>query len=235
MHLMGLVQRYRRSFAARPSLRSAGTCEKKRHKKCFHPRVHGRTRFPARQRHGIYRSKSRKRHRKSASVKSRPLWADFTRWTATADGTACKRPTIACVWVKASRSAAPRRRSRKAMKKMSPMNLSNRPVLSMMKICPSQQSMMATAVIFFNFRGDRPREITRAFVEPDFKDFMRKTKPNIYYVCMTEYDASIPAPAAFPKPPKMKNILGAYWSSLGLKQFRCAETEKYAHVTFFFQ
>jgi 2,3-bisphosphoglycerate-independent phosphoglycerate mutase len=51
---------------------------------------------------------------------------------------------------------------------------------------------------------------------------------------MTEYDATIPAPAAFSKPPKMKNILGAYWSSLGLKQFRCAETEKYAHVTFFF-
>ena len=89
-------------------------------------------------------------------------------------------------------------------------------------------------VVFFNFRGDRPREITRAFVEPDFKDFMRKTKPNIYYVCMTEYDAAIPAPVAFPKPPKMKNILGAYWGSLGLKQFRCAETEKYAHVTFFF-
>jgi 2,3-bisphosphoglycerate-independent phosphoglycerate mutase len=89
-------------------------------------------------------------------------------------------------------------------------------------------------VIFFNFRGDRPREITRAFVEPDFKDFMRKTKPNIYYVCMTEYDATIAAPVAFPKPPKMRNILGAYWSSLGLKQFRCAETEKYAHVTFFF-
>lgn len=89
-------------------------------------------------------------------------------------------------------------------------------------------------VVFFNFRGDRPREITRAFVEPDFKDFLRKTKPNIYYVCLTEYDASILAPAAFPKPPKMKNILGAYWSWLGLKQFRCAETEKYAHVTFFF-
>jgi len=51
---------------------------------------------------------------------------------------------------------------------------------------------------------------------------------------MTEYDATIPAPVAFPKPPKMKNILGAYLSSLGLTQFRCAETEKYAHVTFFF-
>ena len=89
-------------------------------------------------------------------------------------------------------------------------------------------------VIFFNFRGDRPREITRAFVESDFKEFNRAAKPNIYYVCMTEYDASIPVAVAFPKPPKMKNILGAYWSALGLKQFRCAETEKYAHVTFFF-
>ncbi|HUW17915.1 MAG TPA: 2,3-bisphosphoglycerate-independent phosphoglycerate mutase [Sedimentisphaerales bacterium] len=89
-------------------------------------------------------------------------------------------------------------------------------------------------VIFFNFRGDRPREITRAFVEADFKEFPRLAKPNICYVCMTEYDATLPAPAAFPKPPKMRNILGAYWSSLGLKQFRCAETEKYAHVTFFF-
>ncbi len=89
-------------------------------------------------------------------------------------------------------------------------------------------------VIFFNFRGDRPREITRAFVQPDFKDFARTTLADIYYVCLTEYDATIPAPVAFPKPPKMKNIIGAYWSSLGLKQFRCAETEKYAHVTFFF-
>jgi len=89
-------------------------------------------------------------------------------------------------------------------------------------------------VIFFNFRGDRPREISRAFVEPDFKEFNRTTRPDISFVCMTEYDVTIPAPVAFPKPPKMKNILGAYWSSLGLKQFRCAETEKYAHVTFFF-
>jgi 2,3-bisphosphoglycerate-independent phosphoglycerate mutase len=89
-------------------------------------------------------------------------------------------------------------------------------------------------VVFFNFRGDRPREITRAFVDPDFREFPRTTKPDIHFVCMTEYDATIPAPVAFPKPAKMKNILGAYWSSLGLKQFRCAETEKYAHVTFFF-
>jgi len=89
-------------------------------------------------------------------------------------------------------------------------------------------------VVFFNFRGDRPREIARAFVQPDFKEFARTKRPEIHFVCMTEYDATIPAAVAFPKPPKMKNILGAYWSSLGLRQFRCAETEKYAHVTFFF-
>lgn len=89
-------------------------------------------------------------------------------------------------------------------------------------------------VVFFNFRGDRPRELTRAFVDPEFQGFERPVMPDLYYVCMTEYDATIPAPVAFPKPPKMKNILGQYLSSLGLKQFRCAETEKYAHVTFFF-
>ncbi len=89
-------------------------------------------------------------------------------------------------------------------------------------------------VVFFNFRGDRPREIARAFVQADFKEFSRTTKADIYFVCMTEYDATIPAAVAFPKPAKMKNILGAYWGALGLKQFRCAETEKYAHVTFFF-
>jgi len=90
------------------------------------------------------------------------------------------------------------------------------------------------AVVFFNFRGDRPREITRAFVDPEFTAFDRGAKLDLYYVCMTQYDATISAPVAFPKPPKMKNIVGEYWGRLGLKQFRCAETEKYAHVTFFF-
>ncbi|OHB55098.1 MAG: phosphoglycerate mutase (2,3-diphosphoglycerate-independent) [Planctomycetes bacterium GWF2_50_10] len=90
------------------------------------------------------------------------------------------------------------------------------------------------SVIFFNFRGDRTREITRAFVDPDFKGFDRGAKPDLYYVCLTEYDATIPAPVAFPKPAKMKNIAAQYFGELGITQFRCAETEKYAHVTFFF-
>ena len=90
------------------------------------------------------------------------------------------------------------------------------------------------SVVVFNFRGDRPREITRAFVDQVFDGFERKTQPKVYYVCMTEYDATIPAPVAFMPMRNMPNLLGEYISTLGLTQFRCAETEKYAHVTFFF-
>ena len=90
------------------------------------------------------------------------------------------------------------------------------------------------SVIFFNFRGDRPREITRAFVDPDFAGFEREKMLDLEFVCLTQYDKTIPAAVAFPKPPKMKNILGEYLANQGLSQFRCAETEKYAHVTFFF-
>ncbi|MEN6307570.1 MAG: 2,3-bisphosphoglycerate-independent phosphoglycerate mutase [Anaerohalosphaeraceae bacterium] len=91
------------------------------------------------------------------------------------------------------------------------------------------------SVIFFNFRGDRPRELTRAFVDADFSGFARHIQPKTaHYVCMTEYEAKIQTPVAFPPIRKMPNIAGEYLSQLGLKQFRCAETEKYAHVTFFF-
>lgn len=100
------------------------------------------------------------------------------------------------------------------------------------------------AVVFFNFRGDRPRELTRAFTFDTFpyeedtskrQGFERGPKiENLYYCTMCEYETGLPVEVAFPRPPKMVNILGAYASSLGLKQFRCAETEKYPHVTFFF-
>jgi len=91
------------------------------------------------------------------------------------------------------------------------------------------------SVIMFNFRPDRAREITRAFVDPDFDGFVReKTVSDLCYVCMTEYDATMPnVELAYP-PEHYKNTLGEYVSSLGLKQLRIAETEKYAHVTFFF-
>jgi 2,3-bisphosphoglycerate-independent phosphoglycerate mutase len=90
------------------------------------------------------------------------------------------------------------------------------------------------AVIFFNFRGDRPREITRAFVDDPFDGFRRAAQPRAHYVCLTEYDSTIPAKVAFSPKRKMPNIAGELFSRLGLTQFRCAETEKYAHVTFFF-
>jgi 2,3-bisphosphoglycerate-independent phosphoglycerate mutase len=91
------------------------------------------------------------------------------------------------------------------------------------------------SVVCFNFRGDRPREITRAFVDgKDFMGFERQAQPKIHYVCITQYAASIDAPVAFAKQKAQENIAGQYFSDLGLKQFRCAETEKYAHVTFFF-
>ena len=93
------------------------------------------------------------------------------------------------------------------------------------------------AIIFCNFRPDRAREITRAFVDPDFDSYAFprvKKLQNIKYICMTQYDAEMPGVAvAFP-PQTISNTLGEYLSSLGLRQLRIAETEKYAHVTFFF-
>jgi len=90
------------------------------------------------------------------------------------------------------------------------------------------------AIIFYNYRGDRPREITRAFVMPDFDGFDRGKKLDLFYATMTAYEQGLPVHVAYPKPPKMANILGQYISDLGMKQFRCAETEKFPHVTFFF-
>ena len=91
------------------------------------------------------------------------------------------------------------------------------------------------SVIFMNFRPDRAREITRALVDPDFTDLERKKGYfPLHYVCTTEYDATMPnVTVAFPKQ-KLSNIFGEYISNLGLTQLRIAETEKYAHVTFFF-
>lgn len=107
---------------------------------------------------------------------------------------------------------------------------------------PAQLIKPGDSVIFFNYRGDRPREITKAFVLSDEQwkavpngGFDRGQKlENLYYATMAEYEKGLPVKVIFSKPPKMKNILGEYISSLGLRQFRTAETEKYPHVTFFF-
>ncbi len=89
------------------------------------------------------------------------------------------------------------------------------------------------SIIFFNYRPDRAREITRAIVDPEFDGFPREFFPTTY-VCNTEYDASMPnVLVAWPRI-AVKNGLGEYLSSLGMTQLRIAETEKYAHVTFFF-
>ena len=91
------------------------------------------------------------------------------------------------------------------------------------------------SVIFFNFRPDRAREITRTLVDPEFTGFERKNGLfPLKYVCMTQYDATMPNVDVAFKPQVLKNTLGEYISSLNLTQLRIAETEKYAHVTFFF-
>lgn len=91
------------------------------------------------------------------------------------------------------------------------------------------------SVIFFNFRPDRAREITRTFVDPDFTGFERKNGffP-LNYVCMTQYDAEMPNVAVAFGPEALTNTLGEYLSANGKTQLRIAETQKYAHVTFFF-
>jgi 2,3-bisphosphoglycerate-independent phosphoglycerate mutase len=100
------------------------------------------------------------------------------------------------------------------------------------------------SVIFYNYRGDRPRELTKAFVYDAFPftdpaggsvyGFDRGTKMNLTFVTLTDYERGLPVHVAYPKPPKMSNTLGEYMTKLELKQFRCAETEKFPHVTFFF-
>ena len=88
------------------------------------------------------------------------------------------------------------------------------------------------AVVFFNFRPDRAREITRSLVDPDFDHFDRPTVPALRFVCLTDYDSTIPAPVAFAKA-DLSNTLADVLAAAGLRQLHIAETEKYAHVTFF--
>lgn len=91
------------------------------------------------------------------------------------------------------------------------------------------------SVIFFNFRPDRAREITRTFVDDEFSGFERRGgRQDVFYVCMTQYDAAMSNVQVAFKPQTLTNTLGEYLSKLGKTQLRIAETEKYAHVTFFF-
>ncbi len=89
-------------------------------------------------------------------------------------------------------------------------------------------------LVFMNYRSDRARQITRPFIEPDFDGFARAVVPRLgRFVSLTEYNSEFDIPVAFPAE-RLQNVLGAYLASLGMRQLRVAETEKYAHVTFFF-
>lgn len=91
------------------------------------------------------------------------------------------------------------------------------------------------AIIMFNFRPDRSRELTRTFVDDNFDSFKRKKViQGLHYVCLTQYDVAMPHVTVAFLPQSLKNTLGEYLSNLNFKQLRIAETEKYAHVTFFF-
>jgi 2,3-bisphosphoglycerate-independent phosphoglycerate mutase len=89
------------------------------------------------------------------------------------------------------------------------------------------------SVIFFNFRADRAREITRALAVPGFDAFPTPNRPHVHFVCFAVYDKTYPLPVAFP-PERPVNILGEVFAGLGVRNYRMAETEKYAHVTYFF-
>ena len=109
-------------------------------------------------------------------------------------------------------------------------------VPALVKIKDEEKGKIKTGdtVIFFNFRSDRTRQLTRAFIEPDFSRFDRGEKPpEVYFVSMTQYDKKYNCMVAFP-PQGIDNTLGEIISAKGLRQLRIAETEKYAHVTFFF-
>ncbi len=101
--------------------------------------------------------------------------------------------------------------------------------------CEGGRVSEGDSVIFFNFRPDRAREITRTFVDDEFAGFERRNgRFAVNYVCFTQYDASMPNVEVAFKPQSLDNVLGAYLADKGLTQLRIAETEKYAHVTFFF-
>jgi 2,3-bisphosphoglycerate-independent phosphoglycerate mutase len=101
-------------------------------------------------------------------------------------------------------------------------------------IAPAVRMEDGDALIFMNFRSDRARQITRPFIEPGFDAFARKHAPKLAaFVSLTEYNSEFHVPVAFPAE-RLRNVFGAYLSARGLHQLRIAETEKYAHVTFFF-
>ncbi len=108
-----------------------------------------------------------------------------------------------------------------------------KPIVIVNKDNPLVKFRNDDSVIFWNFRSDRARQITYALNKPDFNDFPRKIWPHVHFVCMSGYDSHLALPVAFPQK-TIENNLAQVLARNGLKQLRIAETEKYAHVTFFF-
>jgi 2,3-bisphosphoglycerate-independent phosphoglycerate mutase len=98
---------------------------------------------------------------------------------------------------------------------------------------PSGTIRDGDSVVFFDFRADRARQLTRVFTDPEFSEFDRGDKPNVFFVCFTEYRKEFGLPVAFPTP-SLDHILAQVWAENGVRNLRLAETEKYAHVTYFF-
>ena len=165
----------------------------------------------------------------SAWARSPRSWAATTPWTGTSAGTGWRRPTTP--W---STARAPLQNPDPvaAVRDSYDQGVTDEFVEPV--VCDSEGTISDNdSVIFFNFRPDRAREITRALVDPDFDGFTRQFFP-VTFVCNTEYDASMPnVEVAFPRV-TVRNGLGEYLSQMGMTQLRIAETEKYAHVTFFF-
>ena len=108
-----------------------------------------------------------------------------------------------------------------------------KPPLIFSTILNQQRVRDGDVVFFFNFRADRARQLSRAFLFPDFDGFDRQVQPKVHFVTMTVYDKTYNCPVAF-QPQTLDNILGKVVSEAGKKQLRIAETEKYPHVTYFF-
>jgi 2,3-bisphosphoglycerate-independent phosphoglycerate mutase len=89
------------------------------------------------------------------------------------------------------------------------------------------------SVVLFNFRADRARQLTRVLTDPAFEEFDRGGRPSVFFVCFTEYRKEFGLPVAFPTP-RLDHILAEVWAEAGVRNLRLAETEKYAHVTYFF-
>ncbi len=98
---------------------------------------------------------------------------------------------------------------------------------------PPRRISDGDAAVFFNFRADRARQLTRALTEPDFSEFLRGKRPSLKFVCFTRYKKEFTLPVAFP-PLVLEGILADAWAAQGVRNLRLAETEKYAHVTYFF-